>query len=363
MCLETRARRLRWSACGALAAWLLAGGGRLGGAPSDPFEFFAPWVGLSAAERAKLDEDQVVVRRLQGGDGQMAVFVATRLNAEPDALVEWTRAIAELKRSQFVLAIGRFSNPPVPADLEGLHLDDRDLAAIRTCIPGNCALKLSQAEIESLRAAALAGGDAWRAAVEDRFRRVMIARVDAYRAGGLVALEPNADRNARRTADQVFASIVDKSPYLTRVPYVEAWLRTYPRTDDSRVEWFFYWSKEHYGSGKPVISITHVGIARPEPNRHPPAVVIMGKQIFATHYSEGALGLTMVTRDAETGRSYLVYINRSTLDLFRGLFGGLARSVFEGRLERQAPLVVRGLRMRLESGSPPGETVASPPSP
>lgn len=45
--------------------------------------------------------------------GSFAVFVATRLNAPPDALVAWMRAIAELKRSKFVLAIGRFS------DLEG----------------------------------------------------------------------------------------------------------------------------------------------------------------------------------------------------------------------------------------------------
>jgi len=33
--------------------------------------------------------------------------VATRLNAQPNALAAWTRAIAELKRSTFVLAIGR----------------------------------------------------------------------------------------------------------------------------------------------------------------------------------------------------------------------------------------------------------------
>jgi hypothetical protein len=57
-------------------------------------------------DRADLDCDQVVARVLSGKGGQLAIFVATRLNAQPDALVVWTRAIPELKRSKFVLAIG-----------------------------------------------------------------------------------------------------------------------------------------------------------------------------------------------------------------------------------------------------------------
>lgn len=34
---------------------------------------------------------------------------------------------------------------------------------------------------------------------------------------------------------------------------------------------------------------------------------------------------------------------------------GLVRGVLEDRVERQAPLIVRGLRARLESGNPPDE--------
>jgi hypothetical protein len=321
----------------------------------DPFRFFAPWVVISDAERQRLDQDEVVVQMLHGDDGQMAVFVATRLNAPPDALVAWTRAIAELKRSEFVLAVGRFSDPPTPADLADLHLDERDLQSIRGCVPGACGLKLSASEIESLRAAASSGSSGWRATVETEFRRLLVARVDAYRAGGLAALAPSVDRDEPRQSDQAFMSIVAKSPYLTRLPTVAAWLQNYPQNEDAHVESFFYWSKEYYGSGKPVISITHVGIVRPEPNRHIPAILITGKQIFATHYVEGGLGLTMVMRDSTNGAPYLVYLNRSQLDLLRGFFGGLARGVLEPRLKRQAPQVVRGLRMRLESGNPPDE--------
>jgi hypothetical protein len=293
---------------------------------------------------------------LHGDDKQIAVFVATRLNASPDALVAWTRAIAVLKRSKFVLAIGRFSDPPAPADLADLHLDERDLQSIRACVPGACGLKLSAPEIESLRAAASSGGAAWRETIQTEFRRLLVARVNAYRSGGLAALAPSVDRDERPHYEQAFMSIVANSPYLTRLPTVATWLQSYPHDEDSDVESFFYWSKEYYGGGKPLISVTHVGIVRPQANSHIPAVLITGKQIFATHYVEGGLGLTIVMRDSANGAPYLIYLNRSQLDMLGGFFGGLARGVLEARLKRQAPEVVRGLRMRLESGNPPDET-------
>ena len=39
--------------------------------------------------------------------------------------------------------------------------------------------------------------------------------------------------------------------------------------------------------------------------------------------------------------------------MLRGFFGAFVRGVLEDRVERQAPLIVRGLRTRLESGNPP----------
>jgi hypothetical protein len=292
---------------------------------------------------------------LSATDGQLAVFVATRVDAPPDALVAWTRAIAELKRSKFVLAIGRFSEPPSPSDLDELTLDQRDLDAIRRCRPGSCGLKLSSAEIESLMATVAVAGDEWRHAAQQEFRRLLARRVIDYRAGGLTALSPPADRKTSRRPEDALWVIVEQSPYLKKLPHVVAWLTEYPHAN-SAVESFFYWSKEHYGEGKPVISVTHVGIVRPESNHRLPAILVAGKQIFASHYVEGGLGLTMVMRDASNGAPYLAYVNRSQIDMLRGFFGGFVRGVLEDRVERQAPFIVRGLRARLESGHAPDES-------
>ena len=133
------------------------------------------------------------------------------------------------------------------------------------------------------------------------------------------------------------------------------WLTRYPHAETT-VESFFYWSKEHYGEGKPVISVTQVGIVRPDGAHRVPGVLIAGKQIFASHYLEGALGVTAIVRDPTTGTSYLAYVNRSQVDLLRGWLGRLMRGALEDRLERQAPSIIRGLRERLESGVPPAGT-------
>jgi hypothetical protein len=64
---------------------------------------------------------------------------------------------------------------------------------------------------------------------------------------------------------------------------------------------------------------------------------------------------SVVVSDDTNGIPYLAYVNRSQVDLLKGFFGGFVRGMLEDRVERQAPLIVGGLRARLESGSPPEE--------
>ena len=116
--------------------------------------------------------------------------------------------------------------------------------------------KLSADEIRSVRAVA-DQPEATGQQIEEEFRRLVVARVRAYRAGGLAALPPSADhgREGRRPAD-AFAAILARSPFLNRVPALTTWLAGDPAVADERVESFFYWSKEYYGRGRPVISVT-----------------------------------------------------------------------------------------------------------
>ena len=118
-----------------------------------------------------------------------------------------------------------------------------------------------------------------------------------------------------------------------------------------QVESFVYWSKERFG-GRPVISVTHVSMLRGAGAAQPDALVA-GKQIFATHYMNGALALTAIVGGGPGSRRYLAYLNRSEVDVLSGFFGGLVRWLVERRLKSEASDVLQGLRRRLESGLPP----------
>jgi hypothetical protein len=51
------------------------------------------------------------------------------------------------------------------------------------------------------------------------------------------------------------------------------------------------------------------------------------------HYYDASLGLTLLVPDpsAESPATYVVYLNRSRIDLFDGAFGGIARKIVAGK--------------------------------
>src|SRR5687768_6058560 len=138
--------------------------------------------------------------------------------------------------------------------------------------------------MERIRQAGTAAGAQWRPAVQDAFRRVVLARAQDYLAGGLAGSLPYEDHQQAVSPQAEFYEIAARigfeALYDARViPY----LRAYPAVGESGVESFLYWSKETLGGGKPIVSVTHVAIVR-SPGEHAPDAVVAAWQIFATHY-------------------------------------------------------------------------------
>jgi hypothetical protein len=320
--------------------------------PADPFAFFGPEVVVSARDRQAIDRGEPLARVLPGQDREIAVFAAVSVKVDGDRLAAWVRDIAALKKSAFVLSIGRFSNPPRIEDLDGLLLDDEDLDAIPRCRPGDCKLKLSAPEIAMLQGAVRDRASDQRPALQEAFRRVVLERVRRYLAGGHPALGPNSDRDSPVPLQTAFTSIIRRSVYLTaRVPDFADYLDRYPQVSMPDVESFVYWSKEQL-AGKPIVSATHVSILRGR-NGSVPEALVAGKQVFATHYMNASLNLTALMRGNPGSPNYLVYLNRSDVDVLGGFFGGLVRLIAERRVKSEASEVLEGLGHRLESGEPP----------
>jgi hypothetical protein len=319
----------------------------------DPFAFLQPGATFGASDRQDLARGKVVVRVLPAIAAELAVLAASKLDAPPEALITWTRRIEDLKRGPFVSAIRRFSEPPVLHDLDELVLDERDLQAIRRCQSGDCDVKIAAGEIQDLRNVADFAGPAWRDAVQREFRRIVLDRLNTYRAGGLAALPPSADRGKARSPHHVFAEILAHSPYIrAHLPDVADRLQEFPRSSIPGLESLFYWSQEKYGSSRQVVTLTHVDIVR-SAYRSVPPVIVIGKEIFASHYRNGSLGMTAVVYGAERDVNYLVYLNRSHVDVLDGLLSGFKRMIIERRIRSESTQIVSVVRQRLEKRDGP----------
>lgn len=317
----------------------------------DPFAFFRPTVTVADSERRQLGRGDPVARVVPAQDREVMVFAAVPVTIGPDRLVAWMRNVAAFKKSRYVLAIQRFSDPPRIEDLATLNLDNGDLEAIRQCRRGDCSLKLAGAEMELLQRAAAGAGADWKPALDRAFREVVLERVQAYLAGGQAALKDHEDRREPVSLDARFAKLLGHTAFLTSgLPQFADALAGYPGVPAADGESFVYWSKEGL-SGKPIVSATHVSIIRHDDGVRPD-VLVAGKGIFATHYVTASLGLTALVRGTD-GSSYLVYLNRSEVDVLGGFFGGIVRMFMERRLKSEASEILRGLRTRLESGDPP----------
>ena len=315
----------------------------------DPFAFFRPSVTITADERARLDSGYPISRVLPARGMEVGVLAAAPVSVDGDRLVAWHRQIEDLKKGQYVLAIRRFSNPPRIEDLAGLELDSDDVNAIRSCRPQSCEIKLSTPEMKRLQQAeANAKGDRT-AAVQQAFRQIVLDRVKEYLANGHIP--PDNDHRQEVQPSSRFALLLDHTPFLEeRMPELARDLKDYPSNEDPGVESFLYWSKEHLAR-KAVISVTHLNIVRSRAPGLPDALVV-GRDVFSTHYVDASLSVMALMRGATKGTNYLVYVNRTEVDVLHGMLAGMIRHEIQSHLKNAAN-VLMDVRQKLQSGDPP----------
>jgi hypothetical protein len=314
----------------------------------DPFAFFRPTIEITAEDRRRLDRGEPLIRVLPGTDSELAIFGGVAIRVDGARLIAWEREIAALKQNARVLSIGRFSNPPRLDDLQKLVLDNDEMKDVGQCRPGDCALKLALEDIGKLKQA-MAGPPP---GAQETFRRIVLERVQRYLSGGHSALPAAVDRD--KPTAPVFAAFLQRSPFLVNhLPAFVTYLRSYPDAPDPDVESFTYWSKEKFG-GRPVISATQVSMLRGHDDGAPDALVV-GLQIFTTHYTNGSFSVTAIVRGGPASPNYLLYLNRSDTDVLGGALGGVKRLLIERHVKSEAAEVLQEWRRRLESGAPLNE--------
>jgi hypothetical protein len=213
----------------------------------------------------------------------------------------------------------------------------------------DCGLKMTAEMIERLQGSKL-DRTGLAAAGHDRLPACSLRLRQRLSREGQAALAVYHDKpEPLRLADEL-RSILEASPYLGQyLPELNTYLISFPngRLPDS--ENFLYWSQEKFGF-KPVVSVTHVTIYKVA-RGSATSYVIASKQIYADHYFTGSLGsAAFVDRDRQRpgADAYLIYLNRTRVDLLQGLFSGLKRFFIRRRVLDGTDKYLRLVKQRLE---------------
>jgi len=321
----------------------------------DARTFLSAKAGFSTEQLANLDrgspEGAFFESRIST---EVAPFGAIRVRVSGDYFLARYRDIAGFKKAKEVVRVGKFSSPPRIEDLEGLTLEPGEINALRKCRPGDCVIKMSDQMIRRLHEEVdwKAPDGATRAMAV--YRRLLLDYVTDYLTRGKPALMTYHSRKTpTRLLEQSDAILADSAQLRERFPAFARCIDSFPRDTPPNTEHFVYWSKEAFGF-KPVVSITHTIIHSPSKG----TIVTASRQLYATHYFIGSLGIAEFAEDEPgSAGAYMMYLNRTRVDLLGSFFGPLIRRIVRGRVLEGMERNLRLVKERLETGYRDGQGI------
>lgn len=299
---------------------------------------------FSPAELDRVDRGEPVARVLDTERRELAIVGAIRIRASRERLLARYRDISNLKHSDVVLQIGPISTPPAPADFNALSFETYDLDTIRECEPGDCGVRLSTMQLQRFRRDVNWAAPDWRQQAGTLWRRLLAEYAADYLARGALADYRNKVEPLN-VADEFTVLFARSRPVAAGTPAFFTYFEQFPRTALSGVENILYWSKDEFGL-RPVTSITHLALYAPPRDSKEP-VVIGTRQIYATHYFDAALGLTLAFDD-DAGGFYMVCVNRARTRSLASFTRGIVRGIVVRRSRDAMEQMLRSTKRSLE---------------
>lgn len=107
---------------------------------------------LYPLELSALESGQIIVKLPKTAETrEVAAFAIGRLDVPAEFFLRRMRDIVNFKKSDKVLQIGKFSDPPRLEDLTNLTLDSTEMESMRRCKVSQCDFKMSASAIERFR--------------------------------------------------------------------------------------------------------------------------------------------------------------------------------------------------------------------
>lgn len=319
---------------------------------SEPYSFFREYVGLNAEQIQSISNGKALAKILDAGSAdQILVFGAVHIDATPERYLKFASDVEALRKLPSYLAIRKFSNPPLLSDLDGFTLGEEDVKQLKDCRPGHCEIQLPAESMEAFQKSVN-----WSAAnvdvqVDRLARQMALEALLQYQEGGNAALGTYRDKNHPAAVAETFESLLSRSKALpVYLPDLNNYLLKYPSAKSTNIQSEFYWEKVNFGL-KPTLRMVQAIVYRGTAPTQP-AYAIAIKQLYASHYFEAALDLTVCLNDTgNPNRSgfFLITLKSSQQAGLTGLKGGIVRKVAVDKTRSSLERALASIKQKLES--------------
>ncbi len=318
----------------------------------EPFKFFRDYIGLKEDQIAAIRNGKAVAKIVESRTpDEVFVFGSVYVRSTPEEYLKLASDIAELRKLPTYLAIRKFSDPPQLSDLEGFTLEPEDIKQLKNCEPGHCEVQLPTEAMDEFKQSVNWSVPDTANQVNRLGQKMALEALERYIQGGNAALGTYRDKHHPAEVAETFRSLLSRSKALpVYLPELDRYLLDYPETRAENIQSEFYWEKVNFGL-KPTLRIVQAILYR-GPRSTDPAYAIAVKQLYASHYFETALDLTVCVRDQENPERpgfYLITLKGSQQTGLTGLKGGIVRKVAVDRTRSSLERALAAIKQRLET--------------
>ena len=209
------------------------------------------------------------------------------------------------------------ADPATPADVRDVTFDSSEYRDLKTCQPGNCNFKLPASAMKSFREGVNWEAPDAKAQADARLQAGMLRLIGAYRSRGNSALLTYDDNGGIPASDSFSALLAQSSELYDYAPPLQQYLTSYPANRPAGTRDILYWSNDRPPHLRPTLTLDQV-VVYPSPSG---TTLIARKQVYASHYFDGAFELLAVASagsDAGAAPIYLVTVRRVRFDNLPG---------------------------------------------
>jgi hypothetical protein len=317
----------------------------------EPFKFFRDHVGLKDDQIAAIRNGKAVAKVVESRTpDEVFVFGSAYVQSTPEKYLKLASDIVALRKLPSYLAIRKFSDPPQLSDLDGFTLEADDIKQLKNCEPGKCDVQLPAEAMETFKQSVNWSAPDAANQTNQLAQKMALEAILGYIQGGNAALGTYMDKHHPAAVGETFASLLSRSKALPAyLPELDRYLLEYPQAKSENIQSEFYWEKVNFGL-KPTLRIVQAIVYR-GPSSTGPVYAVAVKQLYASHYFETALDLTVCVRDQENPDRgfYLITLKGSQQAGLTGFKGGIVRKVAVDKTRSSLERALGAIKQKLES--------------